>query len=52
MSFCTNCGKQTPDDAVVCPYCGNALGTGGGCANARARTGIDSGETDDQTQPW
>lgn len=28
MSFCTNCGKQTPDDAVVCPYCGNALGTG------------------------
>lgn len=20
--FCINCGKQIPDDAVFCPYCG------------------------------
>lgn len=20
--FCINCGKQMPDDAIFCPYCG------------------------------
>lgn len=20
--FCINCGKQIPDDAIFCPYCG------------------------------
>ena len=23
--FCKNCGKQIPDEAVVCPYCGQSL---------------------------
>lgn len=25
--FCKNCGKQIPDGAHVCPYCGRSTGT-------------------------
>lgn len=25
VSYCSTCGRQTPDDAVICPYCGNNI---------------------------
>ncbi|MBS7618969.1 zinc ribbon domain-containing protein [Candidatus Bathyarchaeota archaeon] len=25
--FCPNCGRQIPDDANICPYCGFQLRT-------------------------
>lgn len=34
MAFCTNCGKQIPDDAKVCPECGATLGSQGTSFNA------------------
>jgi uncharacterized membrane protein YvbJ len=24
--YCTSCGKQIPDDAQLCAYCGKSLG--------------------------
>ena len=26
MAFCSNCGKEIPDGATVCPSCGTSLG--------------------------
>jgi uncharacterized protein (TIGR00266 family) len=28
MAYCTNCGKQVPDTAKFCTYCGGAIGGG------------------------
>ena len=27
MAFCSNCGKEVPDGATVCPACGAAIGS-------------------------
>ncbi len=27
MAFCSNCGKEVPDGATVCPACGTAIGS-------------------------
>jgi len=34
MPFCTNCGKQNPDDARFCSQCGTRLVTGSGTPEA------------------
>lgn len=28
MAFCKKCGEEIPDNAVVCPHCGENQGTG------------------------
>ena len=36
MAFCSGCGTEIVDNAVACPKCGRAVGTGGGVAAAPA----------------
>ena len=45
MPFCTECGKQNPDDARFCSQCGRRLETVAGNAGAQAVSPESPGET-------
>ena len=38
MKFCPNCGKQLPEGASVCPFCGTAVVTSGAQTQQAAPT--------------
>lgn len=59
MLYCVECGKQIPDDAKVCPYCGVSV-AGGSAATAPsgahftvpAKSGFDTLSRDQNVQQY
>ncbi|HEY3015344.1 MAG TPA: FHA domain-containing protein [Nocardioides sp.] len=45
MPFCTNCGKQNPEDARFCSQCGTRLATDGAAGTTPAQPLTDSTAT-------
>ena len=43
MRYCEYCGKEIPDDAMLCPYCGKPVSKGPGDGNARSGNNGSSG---------
>lgn len=61
MTYCIECGKQIPDDAKLCPYCGKSVGGVGAAGGAKpvselftvpSKSGLDTLTKDQAAQQY